>query len=55
MAEEQIEQGELTERFRAFSEGVDPEPSRALPLALLVGGAVVVVALIGVVWLALAR
>lgn len=51
MSEEQIEQGELTERFRAFSQSTDPEPSKALPVALLVGGAVVVVVLIVVVWL----
>jgi hypothetical protein len=54
MSEDQIEQGELTERFRAFSESVDPEPSRALPVALLAVGAVVLVALIVVVWLLLA-
>ena len=54
MSDEQIEQGELTQRFRAFSESIDPEPSRALPAALLVGGAVAVVALIAVVWLLLA-
>ena len=46
MAEEQIEQGELTERFRAFAEKVDPAPSRSLPLALIVGGAILVLALV---------
>ena len=46
MAEEQIEQGELTERFRAFAETVDPAPSRSLPMALIVGGAVLVLALV---------
>jgi hypothetical protein len=55
MADEQIEQGELTERFRAFSESVDPEPSRALPVTLLVVGAVAVVAVIAVVWLLLSQ
>lgn len=53
MSDEQIERGELTERFRAFSESVDPEPSRAVPVALLVVGAVVLVALIAVGWLLL--
>jgi hypothetical protein len=33
--EQQAETGELTERFRAFSQTVDPEPSRAFPLALV--------------------
>ena len=46
MAEEQIEQGELTERFRAFAETVDPAPSRSLHLALIVGGTVLVLALV---------
>jgi hypothetical protein len=55
MSEEQIEPGEMTERFRKFSESVDPEPSRTLPAALLVVGAVVVVGLIVVVWLLFAR
>jgi hypothetical protein len=55
MPEEQIEPpGELTERFRAFSESVDPEPSRAWPAALLVAGGVVLVVLIAVLWLLLA-
>ena len=27
--------GELTERFRAFSETVDPAPSKAFPIALI--------------------
>jgi hypothetical protein len=55
MSEEQIEPGEVTERFRKFSESVDPEPSRALPAALLVVGAVVAVGLIVMVWLLFAR
>ena len=46
MADDQIEQGELTERFRAFAETVDPGPSRSLPVALIVVGAVVVLALV---------
>ena len=49
MAEEQIEQGELTERFRAFAETVDPEPSRSLPMALIVGGAALVLALVAAI------
>ena len=46
MADDQIEQGELTERFRAFAETVDPAPSRSLPVALIIVGAVVVLALV---------
>jgi hypothetical protein len=49
MAEDQIEHGELTERFRAFAETVDPAPSRSLPLALMAGGAVLVLALLATV------
>ncbi len=48
MSDEQIEHGELTERFRAFQQSVDPEPTRAMPVALIVGGALAVV-LIGVI------
>ena len=54
MPEDQIEPGELTERFRAFSESVDPEPSRALPVALLVAGGVTLVAVVVLLWLLLA-
>jgi hypothetical protein len=46
MADNQVEPGELTERFRAFAETVDPAPSRTLPVALMVTGAVVVLALV---------
>jgi len=49
MAEDQIEQGELTERFRAFAETVDPAPSRSLPLTLIVGGVVLVLAVVAAV------
>jgi hypothetical protein len=49
MAEDHIEQGELTERFRAFAETVDPAPSRSLPLTLIVGGVVLVLALVAAV------
>jgi hypothetical protein len=35
MTDEQVESGELTERFRAFSQSVDPEPSKAFPMALI--------------------
>ena len=42
MADEQAEPtGELTERFRAFAETVDPAPSRTMPLGLIAAGAVV--------------
>jgi len=47
MTDEQVESGELTERFRAFQQTVDPEPSKALPMTLIalavVGVAVLVV------------
>ncbi len=46
MSDEQIEPGELTERFRAFAKSVDPAPSRALPLALIVTGVVALLAII---------
>ena len=45
--EQHVETGELTERFRAFSETVDPEPSKAFPLALI-GLAVLGVAVLAV-------
>jgi hypothetical protein len=53
MSEEQQEPGELTERFRAFSQSVDPEPSKALPLALIATVGAVAVVLIVVIWLLL--
>jgi len=46
--DEQAEPGELTERFRAFSETVDPSPSKALPFALIGAGALAVVVLIAI-------
>ena len=50
MTDEQVESGELTERFRAFSQSVDPEPSKALPMTLValavLGVAVLVVMLV---------
>jgi hypothetical protein len=50
MSEEQIEHGELTERFRVFAQSVDPEPSRNPRNALLAGGAIVLlVALVAIV------
>ena len=49
MTDEQVESGELTERFRAFSQSVDPEPSRALPFVLIGTTAVVLVALVVVI------
>lgn len=56
MSEEQIEPGELTERFRAFSQSSDPEPSRALPAILFAAGAAVVLVLIAaIVWIILAN
>lgn len=53
MADDQQETGEITERFRAFAEASDPAPSKGLPIALIVGG-VILVALLGVAILALA-
>jgi hypothetical protein len=55
MADEQAEPGELTERFRAFAESVDPKPSRALPAGLITALAVFIVALIVVVWVLVAN
>lgn len=55
MADEQIEQGELTERFRAFSESVDPEPSRVMPVALIVAAGVGVVVIAALVWFMASR
>ena len=55
MADEQAEPGELTERFRAFAETVDPQPSKALPLGLIAAVAVFMVLLIAVVWVLVAN
>ena len=54
MSDEQIEPGELTERFRAFAQSADPAPSRALPVAFIAAGVVAVLALAAAVWLLLA-
>jgi hypothetical protein len=37
MSDEQTETGDLTERFRAFAQEVDPQPSRTLPVAMVIG------------------
>jgi hypothetical protein len=50
MADEQAEPGELTDRFRAFAEAVDPKPSKALPVGLLAAVAVFVVVVAVVIW-----
>jgi hypothetical protein len=42
MADDQRETGEITERFRAFAETSDPDPGKGLPIALIVGAAVLV-------------
>ena len=42
MSEEQVEHGELTERFRAFAQSTDPEPKRTARNALVAGAAIVV-------------
>ena len=52
MADDQRETGEITERFRAFAERSDPAPSKGLPIALIVGAAVLV-ALLAVAIIAL--
>jgi hypothetical protein len=54
MADEQAETGELTQRFRAFAEEVDPKPSRALPVGLIAAAGAVLMVLIVVVWVLLA-
>jgi hypothetical protein len=54
MTDEQVEPGELTERFRAFSESVDPEPSKAFPMALIGLTALAVVVLVGILVLVFA-
>ena len=55
MADEQAETpGEMTERFRAFAEAVDPAPSRTLPMGMMAAGAVILLLLIVVVWVLLA-
>jgi hypothetical protein len=54
MSEDQQEPGELTERFRAFSQSVDPAPSKALPVALIATIGAVALLLIVVVWILLA-
>lgn len=55
MADEHNEPGEVTDRFRAFAETVDPEPSKALPVGLIAAAAAVVVALAVVVWILVAN
>lgn len=55
MADEQTEPGELTERFRAFAEKVDPEPSKALPTGMIIAGAAALAVLIAVVWILIAN
>ena len=50
MAEEQAEPGELTDRFRAFAETVDPPASRTMPVGVIAAGVAVVVVLVAVVW-----
>jgi hypothetical protein len=54
MAEEHAEPGELTERFRAFAERVDPPAGKALPMGLIVAGIAIAVVLVAVVWFLIA-
>ena len=51
MADEQAEPGEVTERFRAFAETVDPEPNKALRAGLIAMAGALVLVLIVVVWI----
>jgi F0F1-type ATP synthase membrane subunit c/vacuolar-type H+-ATPase subunit K len=51
MSDELSEAGDLTDRFRAFAQSKDPEPSRLLPRMLLVAGIVAVLAVFAVVWM----
>jgi hypothetical protein len=52
---DELEQGELTGRFQAFQQSVDPAPSRALPAGLIAFGVLVVLGLIAAVWILLSR
>jgi len=56
MSDEQMEPGNMTERFRAFAQSVDPEPSRIPLLVLMSAGAVAVLAVIVLIlWLLIAN
>ena len=55
MADDQIEPGDITDRFRAFAEKVDPQPSKALPVGFIAAAGAVLVVLVVVVWLLLAN
>jgi hypothetical protein len=49
MSDEQTETGDLTERFRAFAQEVDPQPSRTLPMAMVIGIAAAVLIVVAAV------
>jgi hypothetical protein len=49
MSDEQTETGDLTERFRAFAQEVDPQPSRTLPVAMMIGVAAALVIVVAAV------
>lgn len=55
MAEEHAEPGEVTDRFRAFAEKVDPPASRTMPMGMIAAGVAVVVVLAAVVWILIAN
>jgi hypothetical protein len=55
MADEQGEPGELTSRFQAFANTVDPQPSKAFPAGMVAAIAVLVVVVVAVVWLLIAN
>jgi hypothetical protein len=54
MADEQREPGELTSRFQAFANTVDPEPGKAAPIGMIALAAVLIIAVAVVVWLLIA-
>ena len=49
MSDPQKEPGDLTDRFQAFAKSADSATSRALPLALIAVGAVLLVVLIATI------
>lgn len=53
MSEQHNEPGEITERFRAFAQSQDPQPRGIGPGVLIGIGALVLLALVLVVWLAM--
>ena len=48
-----MEHGEMTERFRAFAQSVDPEPNHVARNALLIGGLFALLVVLVAVWVLL--